>query len=99
MPSDARSTEALRSLQGARQAFLSAVATAADAARSLLAARDGAAGDSATRAARELGPFAAGRIDLARFGEVFADAGALDPVGLGVLKRAAAALAETNAAR
>ncbi len=52
MPSDARTTEALRSLQGARQAFLSAVATASDAARSLLAAHDGATGDSATRAAR-----------------------------------------------
>ena len=98
MPSDARTTEALRSLQGARQAFLSAVATAADAARALVRAQDSAAGDGASRAARELGPFAAGRVDLDRFSAVFAGAGALDRTALEVVKRAADILAQAIAA-
>ena len=99
MPSDARTPEALRALQPAREAFLSAVATAADGARGFLAAQRGPAGKNGNgRAARELGPFAAGRLDAERFDAVFAGTALLDAPALELLGRAQAVLDEVAAA-
>jgi hypothetical protein len=99
MPSDARTPEALRALQPAREAFLSAVATAADGARGFLAAQRGPAAKNGNgRTARELGPFAAGRLDAERFGAVFAGAALLDAPAFELLTRAQAVLDEIAAA-
>jgi len=88
MPSDPRTLEALRALQPARTAFRSAVATAADGARGFLAAQHGPASDGGGRAARELGPFAAGRLATDRFGALFAGQALLEAPALELLRRA-----------
>ena len=72
MPSDERVGFALDTLAKARETFRSAVAVTAEEVRSLLESRSVAGGDRSSRLARELGSFAAGRIDPGRMAEVFA---------------------------
>jgi hypothetical protein len=93
MPSEDRTLDALRALAAARETFITAVAAAAEEVRALVAAGSSVNGRD-DRAARELGPFAAGRIDLGRFGALFAGTVPLDPVRLETLTRAHAVLAE-----
>lgn len=85
MPSDDRIQGALDALAGPREAFLSAVSTSVGQVRNLLRERGPSEDGRNGRAAAELGPFAAGRIDVERFGALFEgeellEAGALDEV-------------------
>jgi hypothetical protein len=94
MPSDERVPQALEALAGARETFRAAVAAAAEEVRGFVAAHRSPADGAAERAARELGPFAAGRIDASRFGALFGGAEPLDAGGLEWLGRAHAVLGE-----
>ena len=66
MPSDERITKALEALADAKEAFTSSVAMSAEEVRGILEREQGAEEDPQDRLAHELGPFAAGRIDLER---------------------------------
>ncbi len=99
MPSDDRSQQALRAVDGARRTFHSAVAAAVDEVDAFLDAHALPAGDGAGRAGAELGPFAAGRIDAARFGALFGGGVALEPVALETVRRARAVLDEIAAGK
>lgn len=99
MPSDPRVELALRALAGPIERYRSAVAAAGEEVRGFLAAHRSAA--DAADAAVELGPFAAGRIDVQRFSRLLASSPALDAAALseaeaalGVLRKAAARGAE-----
>ncbi len=83
----------LVSLAGPMAAFRSAAAEAAEEARAIVAAHGHATGGSA-RAAGELGPFAAGRLDSGRFAALFERDADLDPVAVSALERAAHVLTE-----
>ncbi|MFL5386447.1 MAG: hypothetical protein ACJ8GN_28340 [Longimicrobiaceae bacterium] len=99
MPSDDRAVRALAALKAPRAAFTAPVADAVEEVRAYLAAHRPAFDGRAAETARvELGPFAGGRIDAARFGALFTGGAPLDPVSLlrvenalGVLARVAAA--------
>jgi hypothetical protein len=97
MPSDLTSL-ALSALQPAREAFLAAISGAADELRDQLTVPDDAAADGAGRAALELGPFAAGRIDATQFGATFRPAAAVTGPALAVLRRAQETFGELLAA-
>ncbi len=84
-------------LSGARESFRAAVAAAAEQVRGFIVAHSGHADGLGERAARELGPFAAGRIDLQRFGALFNGADPLDARSLELLGRAQAVLSEVAA--
>lgn len=71
MPSDERVGPALEILAGAREAFRSAVSVTVEEVRGLLETRTAAGADRSARFGRELGAFAAGRIDPGRLAEVF----------------------------
>ena len=66
MPSDDRITQALAALAGPREFFASSVAMSAEEVRGILERERGANENPQVRLAHELGPFAAGRIDLER---------------------------------
>jgi hypothetical protein len=66
MPSDERITKALEAIAGAKEAFTSSVAMSAEEVRGILEREQDAAESPQDRLAHELGPFAAGRIDLER---------------------------------
>ena len=94
MPSDDRMTLAAQALTPAREAFRSALVATAEDVRGFLASRGGPAGERVERLARELGPFAEGRIDSTRFAALLAPEAALDPATLDVVRRALAVLDE-----
>ena len=77
MPSDARTPHALEALVEHRARYRSAVATAHDQMAGYLAAHRARTYGRAQTAARELGRFAAGRIDADRFGALFTEPHAL----------------------
>ena len=66
MPSDERINQALEALAGAKESFTSSVAISAEEVRGILEREKGANENPQVRLAHELGPFAAGRIDLER---------------------------------
>ncbi|MGW8266201.1 MAG: hypothetical protein ACWGSQ_07520 [Longimicrobiales bacterium] len=66
MPSDDRITQALEALAGAREGFTSSVAMSAEEVRGMLDREKGTNENPQVKLAHELGPFAAGRIDLER---------------------------------
>lgn len=66
MPSDDRITQALEALAGAREGFTSSVAMSAEEVRGMLEREKGSDENPQVKLAHELGPFAAGRIDLER---------------------------------
>jgi hypothetical protein len=66
MPSDERIAQALEALGGAKETFASSVAMSAEEVRGILERDQGANENPQVRLAHELGPFAAGRIDLDR---------------------------------
>jgi len=66
MPSDERIAEALEALSEAKETFVSSVAMSAEEVRGMLERDKGANENPQVRLAHELGPFAAGRIDLER---------------------------------
>lgn len=94
MPSDSRLELAMRALAAPIEAYRSAVAAAAEEVRGFLATHRSTA--DAGDAAIELGPFAAGRIDLEAFSRIGPGAAAVEPgtlaeidAALDVLRRAA----------
>jgi len=101
MPSEERTTRTPAvpdALTGAREAFRGAVAAAAEQVRGFLAAHSGPGNGAGERAGHELGPFAAGRIDLKRFGALFTGAEPLDARALELLGRAHTLLGQIAAA-
>lgn len=66
MPSDERITQALEALGDAKETFVSSVAMSAEEVRGILERDQGADEMPQEKLAHELGPFAAGRIDLER---------------------------------
>jgi hypothetical protein len=66
MPSDERITQALQALGDAKETFASSVAMSAEEVRGILERDQGGDEKPQVRLAHELGPFAAGRIDLDR---------------------------------
>jgi hypothetical protein len=66
MPSDERITQALEALSEAKESFTSSVAMSAEEVRGILERDQGTNESPQVRLAHELGPFAAGRIDLDR---------------------------------
>ena len=93
MPSETmdRAMEALRSR---REAYHSAVATAADEVRALLGAQRAPKNGRGARAAAELGAFATGRIDTDRFAALFGETESLDRAALERIDRALETLTE-----
>jgi hypothetical protein len=71
MPSDERVGPALEAVAGARETFRSAVSVTVEEVRGLLETRSAAGADRSSRLERELGSFAAGRIDPGRLADVF----------------------------
>jgi hypothetical protein len=99
MPSDDLAARALAALKPARDAFAAPVAAAVDEVRAWLAAHRPAFDGRAAESARvELGPFAEGRIDAARFGSLFTGAGPLDPASVVRVEDALAVLTRVAAA-
>lgn len=86
MRSDHRAVEALQAVRGGIAAYHTMARTAADRIESYLAARD----DHPTqeRAARELGGFAADRIDAERFAALWSDRPVLEGLELALMQRA-----------
>jgi hypothetical protein len=66
MPSDDRITQALKALASSRESFLSSVAMSAEEVRGILEREAHAEQDPKEKLTQELGPFAAGRIDMDR---------------------------------
>jgi hypothetical protein len=66
MPSDDRITQALKALASSRESFLSSVAMSAEEVRGILEREAQAEQDPKEKLSQELGPFAAGRIDMDR---------------------------------
>jgi hypothetical protein len=98
MPSDPRTPTALAALTAQRQAFRSAVATAADEIAARLRAYRSAGDGQAERASLELGVFASGRIDPERFAALLETSRPLDPAALERMERALAAMREVAGA-
>jgi len=66
MPSDDRITQALQALAASKEGFVSSVAMSAEEVRGILEREKGVDENPQVKLAHELGPFAAGRIDLER---------------------------------
>ncbi len=94
MPFDDLRRRALGALAPRREAFHSAVATAVDEVRTLLAAQRAPADGRAARVAAELGAFASGRIDAERFAAVFGEQETLDADAVERIEAALEALTE-----
>ena len=94
MPSDVRTLRALEALATHRDRYRSAVSAAHDQMAGYLAAHRARTQGHAQTAARELGRFAAGRIDTARFGALFAEAQVLSTETTERIERLVGVLAE-----
>jgi hypothetical protein len=94
MPSDARTAGALQALAEHRTRFRSAISAAHDQMAGYLAAHRARTHGHAQVVAKELGYFAAGRIDAERFGALFADAHSLSPESAERIERLVGVLAE-----
>jgi len=96
MPSDPRTELALKALAGDIRAFRSAMATTIEQMRGFRESHDSAKDGRVAHLAAELGPFAAGRIDVDRFAGVFHDAVKLDRVTLETIDKAVATLGDLS---
>lgn len=96
MPSDA-SKAVLATLSGPRQRFLSAVASTAEELRGFLDSHGSSGDGRSLRVAAELGPFAHGRVDAARFASFLDQGEVLDPAAREVLEMARSVLDEASA--
>ena len=94
MPSDPRTAHVLTALADHRTRFRSAISAAHDQMAGYLAAHRARTHGHAQVVARELGRFAAGRIDAGRFGALFADAHFLTPENAERIERLVGVLAE-----
>lgn len=94
MPFDELKRRVLDALEERREAYHSAVATAVDEVRTLLDARASTNGAKGSRAAAELGVFAAGRIDTERFESLFSDHEQLDENAVHQIETALGVLTE-----
>ena len=94
MPSDDRTQRILRAMSDRVEPFRAAVASAWDEIGEYLSAHRSRERGQAQAAARALGPFASGRIDVERFGAVLADARTLTPEGAARVTECEAVLAE-----
>ena len=94
MPSDARTAGALEALAEHRTRFRSAISAAHDQMAGYLAAHRARTHGYAQVVAKELGHFAAGRIDAERFGALFADAHFLTAENAERIERLVGVLAE-----
>lgn len=92
MPFDELRRRALEAVADRREAYHSAVATAVDEVRSLLDAQRSPRNGKGERSRAELGQFAAGRIDPARFEALFAEQEALDGEAIHRIEEALATL-------
>ena len=79
MPSDERITQALQALASAREGYASSVAMSAEEVRGILEREKGVDENPQLKLAHELGPFAAGRIDLDRLAPMVSANSKLDP--------------------
>lgn len=94
MPSDERTRLALAALAGRRNPFRAAMTAARDEISEYLAVHQQLGGERSETAMRALGPFAAGRIDAARFGAILTDSRALTPEAGALATQCAALLSE-----
>jgi hypothetical protein len=94
MPSDERVDRVLEALAQPTQAFRATIATTAEEVRNFLATHGASTNGNAERTAAELGEFAAGRIDFARFMSLFGDAATLDQHALETIARGLETLTE-----
>ena len=94
MPFDELKRRAMDALDERREAYHSAVAMAVDEVRTVLDAQRAPAGEKGTRAAAELGVFASGRIDTARFESLFSQEEKLDGDAVKTIEAALATLTE-----
>ena len=78
MPSDPRTQQALSAVAESRARFRSALESARDQMRAYLATHRPGSDERTTSVTRELGAFAAGRIDANRFASVFSATGVLE---------------------
>jgi len=88
MPSDDRITQALEALAGAREGFTSSVAMSAEEVRGMLERQKSSNENPQVKLAHELGPFAAGRIDLERLAPFVSANAKLPPDRLEKVRRA-----------
>ena len=94
MPSDPRTAGALEALAESRTQFRSAISAAHDQMAGYLAAHRARTHGHAQVVARELGQFAAGRIDAERFGALFNESHVLPPESAERIERLVGVLAE-----
>jgi hypothetical protein len=92
MPSDDRITQALGALAGAKEAFSSSVAMSAEEVRGILEREQSVDENPQVKLAHELGPFAAGRIDLDRLTPFVSANAKLDPENRAEIQKAYEAL-------
>lgn len=97
MPSDSRMAIALRALAGPVEVYRSAVAATAEEARGYLAGQRSGEDGAEESAAAELGPFAAGRIDVRRFAGLLDRGAAVDAGALERVERASELLSDVAA--
>ncbi|MDT8435791.1 MAG: hypothetical protein RRA92_03450 [Gemmatimonadota bacterium] len=88
MPSEETIRSALGAVAGAREDFRNALVRTVDQLRGSLVTRESDPDGTLRRTGAELGPFAAGRIDPARFASLLAPGDTLDPDGRTVIERA-----------
>lgn len=89
MPSDAAvSDPVLELLAGPRDEFRSAVVSSTEELRGMLSDAGSSDDERADSLAREMGPFAAGRIDAGRLATLLTEKETLPPRALGVIRRA-----------
>ncbi len=98
MPSEQTTRDALAAVAAARDDYRSALVGTADQLRGLLLAQTGSGDQALSRAASELGSFAAGHIDVERFASLFQPDRSLDEASRAHLERAAETLESLAAA-
>ena len=94
MPSEGRVGQILERFRAPLGAFRSVLVTTTDELRAMLLTRQSTLGGRAARAAGELGPLAAGRIDPERFAALVIDHHETDPAGTEVLQLALGVLTD-----
>ncbi len=92
MPSDTRFTETMAAMAQPIAEFRSIIEGALAQAEAFLVEQGADAGHRTQRAGMELGGFAAGRIDAARFAELFPAVSPVEPAAIAALHRAIATL-------
>jgi len=88
MPSEERVALALEALQGPLSSFRATLGATTDEVRRYLRGCDSGREGKIARAAAELGPLAAGRIDIERFAAMFGEDRGADPLSVAAVRRA-----------